>query len=246
MNGLVATILALSLLLTAAGGFVALKLSKRMQWVTAFTSGVLIAVAVVTLLPEAFVLEHQRVGLGDSHREVLQLAGIGFLVFYLLDLAVPERHEAGHEHHRHAPKEPRVVGLLGALLLFVHRLIDGSVVMAASSAGVETVQAVGLAVLFHNFADGLSTVSILMRDGQSRARTIFFVLLVSLAPVVGAAIAAVLPLPAAFMAYALAVVAGAFLYIGGSHLFIRDHESQGLLAPFVAALGFALVVLLRH
>lgn len=246
MSGIVFIVLASSLLLTAAGGFLALKLSRRMKWVSAFTSGVLIAVAVVTLLPEAFVLEHERLGMGDSHRALLELAGIGFLVFYLLDLAVPEHHEKGHEHHRHAPKEPRVVGLLGALLLFVHRLIDGTVIMAAAAAGSDTAHAVGLALLFHNFADGLSTVSILMRDGQSRTRTVAFIILIALAPFAGAFVASVMALPPAFIAYSLAFVAGAFLYIGGSHLFIRDHESEGLLAPFVAALGFALVVLLRY
>jgi zinc transporter ZupT len=246
LSSLVVAILASSLVVTAAGGFIALRLSRRMHWVTAFTSGVLIAVAVVTLLPEAFVLEHERVGMSDTHRALLQVAGIGFLLFYLLDLAVPEHHEAGHEHHRHAPKEPRVVGLLGAMLLFVHRLIDGSVIMAASAAGDGTVKAVGLAVLFHNFADGLSTVSVLMRDGQSRTRTVAFIVVVSLAPVLGALVTMAAPMPPAFMAYALASVAGAFLYIGGSHLFVRDHDSVGLFAPLVAAVGFALVVLLPH
>ncbi len=239
-------ILATSLVLTGAGGFLALKFSHRMKWITAFSSGVLIAAAVVTLLPEAFVLEHERLGVSDAHEAVLHLAGLGFLVFYLLDMAVPERHEKGHEHHRHAPKEPRVLGVIGALLLFAHRLVDGSVIVTASAASGHAIEAVGLAVLFHNFADGLSTVSIMMRDGQSRPRMVFFVILIALAPVAGALGASVMPLPPSVMAYALAIVAGAFLYIGGSHLFVREHDSDGLTAPFVAALGFALVVLLRH
>jgi zinc transporter, ZIP family len=234
-------LLSLNVVLTVIGGLVALRFSERSgAYVSAFSSGILISVAVVSLLPESFQLEHAMSG-APGHRGLLEASGLGFLVFYLLDLAVPEQHEAGHEHHRHAPATPRIVGLLGAAMLCAHRGIDGVILETAETAGV--LESVGMALVFHNFADGLTTVSVLLRDGQSRRRALLMVTVVALFPFVGMLLGRIWHLPTELTAVALAFIAGAFLYIGGSHLLVREHNGHARYAPLVAVIGFALVFL---
>jgi ZIP family zinc transporter len=235
--------LGINFALALIGGFVALRVSdKSGTYVSAFSAGILIAVAVVSLLPEAFELEHDIESLA-SHRGVLQAAGLGFLVFYLLDLAVPEQHAEGHEHHRHAPATPRIVGVLGALMMCAHRGIDGLILAAAADAGA--LASVGVALVFHNFADGLTTVSVLLRDGQTKRRAFLFVGAAAVFPALGALLGTVWRLPPSFAALALAIIAGAFLYIGGSHLLVREHNGASRFAPLCAVLGFALVMFAR-
>lgn len=236
--------LALNISLTLAGGVVALRLSAYRHWVTAFSSGALIAIAVVELLPEAFSLEHAADGLSGDHLGVLQACGVGFLLFYLLDLAVPEQHAAGHEHHRHAPSVPRIVGIVGALTLCMHRVIDGLMLSAATQAAMESI---GAAVVLHNFTDGLTTVSVLLRDAHSRVRAFIFVAVVAASPLVGAALGSIVTVSAAGMGLSLAGIAGALLYVGGSHLFERHHHgSAQRFTPVAALVGFFLVYWLRH
>ncbi len=233
--------LAINFALMMIGGLFAVRVSERSgAYVSAFSAGILISVAVVTLLPEAFQIEHTLRSL-DTHRGLLQAAGLGFLVFYLLDLAVPEQHAEGHEHHRHAPAAPRIVGVLGALMMCAHRGIDGVILATADEAGA--LASVGIALVFHNFADGMTTVSILLRDGQSKRRALTFVAVAALFPVVGAGVGKLWRLPPSLAAMTLAVISGAFLYIGGSHLLVREHDSGARTAPLLAILGFVLVLL---
>jgi zinc transporter ZupT len=226
-------------LLTLLGGWLALRLGKHLQTITAFACGVLVAVALLDLLPEAFRLD---TGPEVGHIALLTDCAIGFLVLYLADLLVPEQHAHGHEHHHHAPAQPRAMGTIGATLICMHSAVDGWMMgTLGSNAGV--LRGLGLAVIFHRFADGVSTVSMMLRNGQSTRATWGFIALVAAGPLIGLGAwhlyPNAVPLPGA-----LAVFAGAFLYAGGSHLQIREHGQDVRYAPLVTALGFALVYFL--
>jgi hypothetical protein len=69
---------------------------------------------------------------------------------------------------------------------------------------------------------------------------------VALCPLVGVLLGGLAPLPPVGVSYALALFSGAFLYLGGSHLLIREHSARRAYAPFAAAAGFLLVYLLRQ
>lgn len=225
-------------LVTLCGGLFALQLRRHLQWITAFTSGVLVAVALLDLLPEAFILAPSK---SDGHVGLLTLTGVAFLALYLLDLLVPEQHEEGHEHHHHAPAQPRAMGIIGASLLCVHSGVDGMMMVAVDRAG-GGMALLAVAIVFHRFADGVSTVSMMLRNGQSRARTRIFVVVVAFCPLLGLMWAWTHPLSDAQLGPALAIFAGLFLYAGGSHLSIREHGHEGQrITPLITALGFALV-----
>lgn len=231
--------------MTLLGGFLSLRLSRHLQWLTSFSSGVLIGVAVLRLLPEAFDLRVQEglLSLNDS-RQLLQAAGIGFVVFYLLDLIVPEHHAKGHEDHAHAPAIPRVIGVLAALVICMHEILDGLMVGAAKHAHDSLAHAVGFALLFHNFSDGISIVGAMLRNGQTMRRTHLMMIVMSLCPLLGFIISSYFHhVSVGILSMILALCAGIFLYVGGSHLSIKEHGVSKHLRPFLTALGFVSVLI---
>lgn len=167
--------------------------------------------------------------------------GLGFLFFYVLDLMVPEHHAAGHEDHLHAPDQPRVIGLVGAAILCVHSLIDGLIIGTTGSASEHLAHTVGFAIVFHKFSDGVLVVGTMLRNSQSSRRTWLAVLLTSLCPTFGLLLAHYWPMPTGYLSFALASFAGAFLYLGGSHLAIREHDPLRRFTPLLTVLGFLLV-----
>ena len=142
----------LAVLATFAGGAFALRLAHSLPTVIALSGGVVVAVAIFEVLPEAFEL------VPDDPGKVAALVGAGFLTFFLFERVLAL-------HHRDDPSDARAhhqVGALGALGLSAHSFIDGLAVGLAfgvdSAAGVLVL----IAVLSHDFADGLNTVSFVL------------------------------------------------------------------------------------
>jgi len=93
---------------TVAGGALGLRLAHSLPTLIALTGGVVVAVALFDVLPEAFE------NLGDA-REVGALAGAGFVAFFLAERVLVL-------HHRDDPAQARAhhrVGTLGALGLYL-------------------------------------------------------------------------------------------------------------------------------
>ena len=103
-----------TVLSTLAGGAVALRMARELTTAIALTGGVVVAVALFDVLPEAIeaVDDPQLVGL---------LVGAGFVFFFLAERALVLHHRDDDAHiHAHAK-----VGALGAAGLSVHSFIDG-------------------------------------------------------------------------------------------------------------------------
>ncbi len=144
MTWLVLLLACLTVLSTLAGGIVALRLSRELTTAIALTGGVVVAVALFHVLPEAIeaVGEPDRVGL---------LVGLGFVAFFLAERLVVL-------HHRDEPDQVRAhapVGALGAAGLSVHSFIDGLGIGLAFDLSTATGLLVFVAVISHDFADGL-------------------------------------------------------------------------------------------
>src|SRR5688500_2851220 len=96
------------------GGIAALRLSRDLTTAIALTGGVVVAVALFHVLPEAIEIL-------DSPQRVGVLVGLGFLAFFVGERLLVL-------HHRDAPEEARAhhhVGALGAGALAVHTFVDG-------------------------------------------------------------------------------------------------------------------------
>ena len=146
---------------TLAGGIVALRLARDLTTAIALTGGVVVAVALFHVLPEAIeaVDDPQRIGL---------LVGAGFVFFFLAERALVLHHrDDADQIHAHAQ-----VGALGAAGLSVHSFIDGLGIGLAFGLSTETGLLVFLAVVAHDFADGLNTVGFVLRQSGDRKRAI--------------------------------------------------------------------------
>ena len=127
------------------------------------------------MLPEAIeaVDDPQRVGL---------LVGAGFVFFFLAERALVLHHRDDDAHvHAHAQ-----VGALGAAGLSLHSFIDGLGIGIAFGLSTETGLLVFLAVVAHDFADGLNTVGFVLRQSGDRGRAIRWLAIDAAAPLAGA------------------------------------------------------------
>jgi len=241
---------------TLLGGLAALHFHHRLHPFMAFASGVLVATAVVDLLPEANALVGEARGL-----EVGIAALAGYLLFTLIESFIHQQSfEHGHVHDDHGlPLFQRArpeggsapAGLLSVLppaSLLVHSTLDGLAIGLAFQAGSGIGLIVLLAVLAHDFADGMNVVTLALDAARGRGFAIVFLVLDALAPLVGAALSFVVAIPDVALGWMLAAFAGIFIAIGASHLLPESqHErpSEGPLLVGLSALGAVLVLVIR-
>ncbi len=203
--------------MTLAGGAFAFRYQKYLLYIMAFSSGLLIGVAFLDLIPDV-VAGAQRASLDLRLLMVTVIAG--FVAIFLLEkmtiIHSEKQHDApGHHHH---------VGLAGAIGLSFHSFLDGLAIGVGFQAGREVGLVVLLAVVAHDFADGLNTVTFMLATRNNRWRTIALLVVDALAPVAGAVTANLLHINPVLLTFQLAFFAGFLLYLGASDLLPHVHE----------------------
>jgi ZIP family zinc transporter len=220
-----------TVLSTLAGGLVALRLARDLATAIALTGGVVVAVALFHVLPEAIE------AVDDPHRVGL-LVGGGFVLFFLAERALVLHHRDDAEQiHAHAQ-----VGALGAAGLSVHSFIDGLGIGLAFGLSTETGLLVFLAVLAHDFADGMNTVGFVLRQSGDRRRAIRWLAVDAAAPLVGAIVGSALSVSEASLGQLLAVYAGFFLFMGATDLLPHAHEHPSAKRVALTVAGFAAIL----
>lgn len=222
----------LAFVMTLAGGAFAFRYQRYLHAIMAFSAGLLIGVAFLDLIPELFEL---AVSLKLDVRRLMLTVIAGFVAIFLLEKLTIIHSEKAHDSpgHRHQ------VGLVGAIGLSFHSFLDGLAIGVAFQAGSEVGFLVLLAVLAHDFADGLNTVTFMLATRNSRWRTVTLLVVDALAPVAGALLANVLEIEARMLAYQLAFFAGFLLYLGASDLLPHGHERPRFALIFSTIAGLA-------
>ena len=233
----------LAVLAILGGGAIALRLSHSLPTVVAFSGGIVVAVALLEVLPEAIEL------IGEPH-DAVPLVALGFVIFFLLERVLVL-------HHRDDPDEARShgrVGVLGAMGLSLHTFTDGVGIGLAFSVNAEAGLLVLLAVVSHGFADGLNTVSFVLSQSGDRIRAKRWLRIDAFAPLLGAVVGSLISVSDQTLGYFLALYAGFFLYMGATdllpHAHAHEHDGEGswtrvalTVAGFAAIYG---VTLLGH
>lgn len=212
---------------TLAGGSVALRVRGELETLIALTGGVVVAVALFDVLPEAFD------AVGDARR-VTWVVGAGFLAFFLAERALVLHHRDDEEHaraHHH-------VGALGAAGLSVHSFVDGLGIGLAFHLSTGTGLLVFLAVVSHDFADGMNTVSFILRQSGERRAAVRWLALDSLAPLAGAIVGTSIAFSERHLGYLLAAYAGFFLFMGATDLLPEAHRHASGRRVVLTVLGF--------
>jgi ZIP family zinc transporter len=199
---------------TMTGGLMTLKLAGKLPLVMGFSAGAVIGVAFFDLGPEAL-----QAGAGIyTPRMLLAVAALGFFLYVVLDRLVA-RHDCEGQAN---PTR----GMMGAASFSAHSLLDGFAMGVAFQASREIGLIVATAVLAHDFADGLNTVNVVMKNGGSRTFALRWLAMDAVAPVIGASLSLLVTPAAGILALLLALFCGFFLHIGASGLLPESHRAH--------------------
>ena len=203
--------------MTLAGGAFAFRYQRYLLYIMAFSSGLLIGVAFLDLVPEVAELARSE---SLDFRMLMATLVCGFVVIFLLEKLTIIHSEKTHD----APGHHHNVGLVGALGLSFHSFLDGLAIGVGFKAGEQVGFVVLLAVVAHDFADGLNTVTFMLATRNSRWRTWLLLAIDALAPIAGVLVAGSLDIGPRLLAFQLAFFAGFLLYLGASDLLPEVHE----------------------
>jgi zinc transporter ZupT len=195
---------------TFAGGLLALNLRDKLHLILGFSAGAVIGVAFFDLLPEAITIGTKYYDPG----RILAFTAGGFLFYLVLDRILSFHGDSAHR------------GGFTASVLCIHSVLDG----VAIGVGFQTSHAIGIivaiAVLTHDFSDGINTMNIVLRNHGARRDAFRWLLLDAAAPVVGILSTRFFVMPAMSFGVALALFAGFFLYIGASDLIPESYHAH--------------------
>ena len=174
-------------------------------------------VALFDLLPEAI----ESCSHAYTTNIVLLATALGFATYFALsNWMVLSSHntETPCDNKNHK-------GSVGAGSLSIHSLFDGIGLGLAFHLSPHLGLIVALAVICHDFSDGVNTVNMIMKNGGSKSEAFKWLAVDAIAPIIGAVSTLFFVLPHAILGLVLAVFAGFFLYIGASDLVPECHRN---------------------
>ncbi len=206
---------------TLIGGIVAARRRLRIQTLGALAAGILITTSLVDILPQTFNLANSANVLLEN---VMILTVVGFLFLYIISRMV-SRHVFNKSGEYVEVKHP-LGGVFATSELSVHSFIDGLAIGFGLEADFHVGIIIALAVICHDFTDGLSTVAVMLNSGNSLRNSLKMLLLDAVAPVLGAVATLFFQLPTYYLVILLPFFAGGFLYLGASDLLPQAHENN--------------------
>jgi zinc transporter ZupT len=205
---------------TLIGGWFAIRHIKQLRHILGFTAGIIMGVIAFDVLPEMFHIIYEF-ELNPTWPMVALM--LGFLVFHIAEklLLLHHEHETQYGKHRH-PK----VGMLSALAIGGHSLLDGVGIGLAFQVNATVGVAVSLALVAHKFADGLNAASLMLAHKNSVRRTVYMVLLNAVLPIIGVLSTLLFVVPEHYLPLYLGFFAGFLLYIGASDILPQAHDEK--------------------
>ncbi|MDE1868905.1 MAG: ZIP family metal transporter [Candidatus Micrarchaeota archaeon] len=222
---------------TLIGGTVAIRFRKALPYFFAFAAGTLITVAFLDLMPESINLA-QSIGL--PIRDVLIAVVLSFLFYSFV-----ERYFLTHHHHDEKEEgHGHPMGPIGAGSLVIHSLLDGVAIGAAFSVNPAIGIIVALAVIFHDFTDGINTVVVMLRNKHNAGRALAFLFADAIAPVAGVLLTYLFIVNSAYLSVILAIFVGEFLYIGATSILPETYKHSFSRMMLIMTFGVILILVL--
>lgn len=199
---------------TFVGGSFALKFRDHLHLILGFSAGAVAGVALFDLLPEA-------IELGTKYHSASTIAlfiSLGLFGYLILDrLILLHTHEEDDETN--APR-----GFFGALTLSAHSFLDGIAIGVGFQASAAIGIVIAVAVLTHDFSDGINTVNLVLRNGGRWKQAFRWLLIDAAAPILGVLSTFFFRIPESAIGLVLAVFVGSFLYLSASDLIPESHH----------------------
>ena len=228
---------------TLVGGLFALRFRDKLHLILGFSAGAVAGVALFDLLPEA-------IHLGTAYHSASTITlfiALGFFGYLILDRLIllhtyPSTSlGAGEEDEANSHR-----GFFGALTLSAHSFLDGIAIGVGFQVSVAVGIIVAVAVLAHDFSDGINTVNFVLRGYEKESaswRNAFRWLFIdATAPVVGIASTFLFRIPESLMGLILAVFVGTFLYLSASDLIPESHHRHPRALTTIMTILGALVI----
>lgn len=208
---------------TFLGGLLGLKFKDKMHLVLGLTAGIILGVITFDIFPEIIKMTGD---LGVDPTYPMLALVVGFMIFHIAEkfLLVHHSHEDQYGPHTHP-----TVGKFQALALAGHSFLDGVGIGLGFQISGATGILVALAVISHDFADGLNTVSLMLRHKNTDKRALQFLFVDALAPVLGGLSTLLFTLSEKTLLLYLGFFAGFLLYIGVSDILPEAHSKNSSL-----------------
>jgi ZIP family zinc transporter len=134
-----------------------------------------------------------------------------------------------------------------ALALIGHSFMDGVGIGLGFQVSPVVGISVAIAVIAHDFTDGMNTVNLLLHHKNSNAKAKRFLILDALAPVLGVFSTLFFVVPQNFLIIYLGFFAGFLLYISASDILPEAHEKDSSYKTIIATiLGLAFIFIVSR
>jgi zinc transporter ZupT len=230
MHPILFVLAAVTFLSTMIGGLVAVKFRRVLQYFFAFSSGALIAITFFDVLPESLDIA------GSVSVRALMITLVATFLFFSL----VERFFLTHHHHE-GEEHGHIMGPIGAIGLVAHSFLDGAAIGIAYQANPKIGLIVALAVISHDFTDGINTVVIMLKNEQNVRNARRFLFVDAIAPVFGILVASFLVINQSVLAIILAAFSGQFLYIGAANLLPETYRHSAWKMAVCMIVGVLLI-----
>ena len=197
-----------------------MRLRGQVPLILAFSAGAVIGVALFDLAPEALQLG----GRIATQTVVLGMIGAGFCSYMVLERSLRAATEGQSGHLRPAS-------------LTLHSLVDGLGIGFAFQVAPAVGVVVAVAVLAHDIADGINTVTLSLSGGGGTRRAKVWLAADAAAPLIGIGLTRLFTVGAGPLGLAVALFAGFFLYIGASELAPASHRALPRVSTSLATLA---------
>jgi len=209
-GGLLSVLIAASLTVAVLG--------RVVHHLVSLSAGVLLATALLDVLPEAFQS-------GASPQSLFATLLLGLMFFFLLEKAELYRHSHHHEgdehHHQHGFDQQQA-GRGGWSVILgdsIHNFCDGIIIAAAFLADTRLGVVTSLAIIAHEIPQEVGDYIVLLNAGFARGRALFFNALSGLAAVLGGVIGYFVVGPwESLFPYLLVVASSSFVYVAVADL----------------------------
>ena len=222
---------------TFIGGSFALRFRDKLHLILGFSAGAVAGVALFDLLPEAIELGTKY----HSASTIALFVALGLFGYLILDrLVLLHTHEVDDEQNINR-------GSFGALTLAAHSFFDGMAIGVGFQVSAAVGLVVAVAVLTHDFSDGINTVNLVLKNGGSWKQAFRWLIIDAVAPLLGAASTLLLSISESTIGLVLAVFVGTFLYLSASDLIPESHHRHPrALTTFMTLFGALVIYTVVH
>ena len=231
----------LTFISTFLGGLFGLKYKDKMNLILGLTAGVILGVIAFDIFPEIITMTG-RLGINSTSPMIALVCG--FLIFHIAEkfLLIHHSHEDQYGPHTHPS-----VGKFQALALAGHSFLDGIGIGLAFQISGATGILIAIAVISHDFSDGLNTVSMMILHKNTNKQALQFLFVDSLAPVLGIISTLFFTLSEKSLLIYLGFFAGFLLYIGVSDILPEAHsKNSSMKTVLMTVIGVLFIFLITR